>query len=62
MHCLSFLLFALERLEIVEATLACDLTLELFQSVEGHSRRIRPGDGEEVCQRRARGVVGWTHS
>ena len=30
MHCLGLLLFALERLEVVKATLACDLALELF--------------------------------
>lgn len=47
MHCLGLLLFALERLEVVKATLACDLALKLFQSVEGHSRRVSPGDEEE---------------
>lgn len=29
-HCLGLLAFTLERLEVVKATLACDLALELF--------------------------------
>ena len=40
MHCLCLLLFALERLEVVEAALACDLALELFEPVERHSGSI----------------------
>lgn len=46
MHCLGLMLFTFERLEIVEATLASDFALELFQSVEGHSRGIGPGEGQ----------------
>lgn len=55
MHRLGLLLFALERLEVVKAALACNLALELFQSVEGHSRRICPEDEKEGQSGEGRG-------
>lgn len=42
MHGPCFLLFALKCLEIVHATLARELALELFEMVERHSRGIGP--------------------
>jgi len=48
-HRLCLLLFAFERLKVVETTLARHLALELFESIERHPRCICPGsnrDGE----------------
>lgn len=41
-QCPSLLTFTLDGLEIVKATLASDLALELFETVEGHARGICP--------------------
>ena len=46
MHGAGFLPLALQCLEVVEAALAGDLTLELFAPVEGHPRRIGSGEAE----------------
>ena len=58
MHRLGLMLFTFERLEVVKATLASDLALELFESVEGHSRRISPGEGAEGRSGKGRGGSG----
>jgi hypothetical protein len=44
-HGSSFLLFALDRLEIIETALASYLALKLFESVERHASGV--GTGEE---------------
>lgn len=43
MHGPSFLSFALERLKVIQATLASDLALELLEPVEGHSCGVCSG-------------------
>ena len=46
MHCARLELLTLQRLKVVEAAFASDLTLKLFQAVEGHSCGISPVGGE----------------
>lgn len=48
MHRAGFLLFTLKGLEVVQATLASDLALELFEPVEGHACSVGPGSRSGV--------------
>lgn len=47
-HRAGFLLFTLKGLEVVQATLASDLALELFEPVERHACSVGPGDRSGV--------------
>lgn len=49
------LLFAFERLKVVEAALPSDFALELFEIVKAHARRIR---ADEKCLRKTRAHRG----
>ena len=48
MHGPSFVLLALKSLEIIQATLASDLTLELLEPIEGHAGCVRSLEGQRV--------------
>ena len=46
MKCSSLLLFTFERLKIVQTTLASNLTLKLFELVEGQASGVRSTNNE----------------
>lgn len=61
-HGLGLLLFAVERLKVVEAALASDLALKLLEPIEGHPRCVRSGEREGETRGMEEGGRGGTHS